>query len=132
MLAQGDLFLDKARESLAGAEAGFSAGRYNNCANRCYYACFQAAIAALRRAGIRPRGASGEWSHAFVPAQFDGLLIGRRKLYPAGLRGSLARNYALRQTADYETDLVTQGAAARALRRTRDFVQAIAAAEKES
>jgi uncharacterized protein (UPF0332 family) len=129
MMAQGDLFLDKARESLAGAASAFTAGHYNNCANRCYYACFQAAIAALRLAEIRPRGASGEWSHAFVPAQFDGLLIGRRKLYSAGLRGTLARNYALRQVADYADDVVTQSAASRALRRTRELVEAVAAGD---
>jgi uncharacterized protein (UPF0332 family) len=132
MIARGDLFLGKSRESLAGAESEFAQGRYNNCANRCYYACFQAAIAALRRAGVRPPGASGEWSHAFVPAQFDGVLIGRRKLYPADLRTALARNYALRQTADYEDDLVTQTAASRALRRTRSFVQAITTSDGET
>jgi hypothetical protein len=68
------------------------------------------------------------WSHAFVPAQFDGQLIGRRKLYPPELRSVLARNYALRQKADYEQGLVTQTEASWALRRTRSFVQAIAGA----
>jgi uncharacterized protein (UPF0332 family) len=132
MMAQSDLFLDKAQASLGGAESEFAASRYNNCANRCYYACFQAAIAALRWAGIRPSGASGEWSHAFVPAQFDGLLIGRRKPYPAELRSTLARNYALRQVADCHDDVVTQSAAARALRRTREFVRSIAAQARET
>ena len=47
-------FLNKAVESLIGAESEFSNRRYNNTANRAYYACFQAAIAALQRAGIRP------------------------------------------------------------------------------
>src|SRR5205823_6359850 len=42
---------DKALESLAGAESELANGRYNNAANRAYYACFQAAIAALQRAG---------------------------------------------------------------------------------
>lgn len=64
-------------------------GRYNNCANRCYYACFQAAIAALQDAGIRPTGP--QWSHAYVPSQFDGVLIYRRKRYPTELRGILER-----------------------------------------
>ena len=52
----------KAEESLAGAEVEFASGRYNNSANRAYYACFQAAVAALIRAGVRPTG-GGEWSH---------------------------------------------------------------------
>ena len=84
---------------------------------------YQAAIAALQRAGIRPRGE--QWSHEFVPAQFDGQLIYRRKLYPTELRSVLERNYVLRQKADYEDDEVTQTEAQRALRRTRSFVQSV-------
>ena len=119
------LLLDKASESLAGAESELAHGRYNNCANRCYYACFQAAVAALIQAGIRPSGQSSEWSHAFVPSQFEGQLINRRKLYPTDLRGVLARNYDLRRRADYASNLVGQAEASRALRRTRAFVQAV-------
>ena len=126
MITRDDLFLEKARESLAGADSEFAQGHYDNCANRCYYACFQAAIWALDRAGIRPRGASGEWSHAFVPAQFDGQLIGRRKVYSPELRTVLARNYALRERADYEPGPVSQTETSRALRRARSFVQAMA------
>lgn len=77
-------FLTKAEENLASATSEFVNGRYNACANRCYYACFQAAIAALMQAGIRPpRGAQGAWGHAFVQAQFAGELVNRRKLYAA-------------------------------------------------
>jgi len=124
------LFLEKALESLAGADSEYANDRYNNCANRCYYACFQAAIVALSRAGIRPRGASGEWGHAFVPAQFDGELINRRKLYPSELRGTLNRTYKLRSKADYEAVVVTQTEASRALRRTRGFVDAVSGGEQ--
>jgi uncharacterized protein (UPF0332 family) len=46
--------LNRAQESLEGAESEFASGRYNNVANRAYYACFQAAIAALDLADIRP------------------------------------------------------------------------------
>ncbi len=46
-------YLDKAIESLAGAESEFANRRYNNCANRCYYGMFQAAIAALIVADIQ-------------------------------------------------------------------------------
>ena len=105
MINRPSLFLDKAAEGLAGAESEFANERYNNSTNRCYYTCFQAAIAALLRAGIQPPGTSGEWSHAFVPAQFDGELIKRRKLYPTELRSVLARNYDLRRRADYTSDL---------------------------
>jgi uncharacterized protein (UPF0332 family) len=121
------IFLAKAEGSLAGAESEFVNGRYNNCANRCYYACFQAAIHALTRAGIRPPGTGSQWSHAFVPAQFDGQLVNRRKLYPTELRGLLSWNHGLRESADYKDHLVTQAEATGALRRTRRFVQAIQA-----
>jgi uncharacterized protein (UPF0332 family) len=124
VIGQEQIFLDKAQESLAGAQSEFVNGRYNNCANRCYYACFQAAITALLIAGIRPRGE--QWGHEFVQAQFNGQLIYRRKLYPTELRAVLERNYTLRRKADYEADLLTQTEANRALQRTRGFVQAIA------
>ena len=120
---QTDPFLDKALESLAGAESEFANERYNNTANRAYYAVFHAAIAALKRAGIRP--ARDEWSHEFVPSQCDGVLINRRHLYPTELRGVLSRNAGVRLSADYDEDPVTQTEASRALRRSRTFVRAI-------
>jgi uncharacterized protein (UPF0332 family) len=123
MIEQDYPFLHKAVEEVAGAELEFDNGWYNNCANRSYYACFHAAIAALQRAGIRPR--QDAWSHDFVPAQFDCVLIYRRHLYPTELRGTLAQTYALRAKADYSEDLVTQTEANRLLRRTRTFVQTI-------
>ena len=118
-----DLFLVKAEESLAGAESEFVNGRYNNCANRAYYACFQAAIAALIRASIRPLGA--QWGHNFVQAAFNGRLINQRKLYPPTLRTTLTLNYALREKADYDPDQVTEIRAARAVSRTEAFVNAV-------
>lgn len=59
-MSEADLFLEKALENLQCAESEFAAGRYNSCANRCYYRCFQAAISALLREGIRP--ARGGWA----------------------------------------------------------------------
>lgn len=49
-------FLAKAAEYMASAASELANGRYNACANRCYYDCFQAAVAALTQAGIRPAG----------------------------------------------------------------------------
>ena len=40
MTQQANNYLEKAAESLAGAESEYVNGRYNNCSNRCYYACF--------------------------------------------------------------------------------------------
>src|SRR5688500_18891458 len=115
------LYLTKAYESLLTAESEFANGRYNSCANRSYYACFQAAIAAILTEGIRP---VGQWNHQFVQAQFVGMLINKRKRYEADLRRVLADNQSLRDTADSRPESVTAIQASRALRRTRQFVTA--------
>ena len=125
MIDPSAVFLDKAQASLAGAESEAANARYDNCANRVYYACFQAAVAALLRAGIQSPNPQGHWSHTFVPSQFVGQLITRRKLYPAALRDTLPRTYQLRQAADYTDDLLPQTQALRALRRAREFVLAV-------
>src|ERR1700752_2684484 len=101
MIDPSRVFLDKALASLAGAESEAANARDDNCANRAYYACFQASVSALLNAGIQSPNPQGHWSHTFVPGQFVGQLINRRKLYPATLRDTLARTYQLRQTADY-------------------------------
>jgi uncharacterized protein (UPF0332 family) len=120
------VFLAKAEESLAGAESEFTNRRYNNVANRCYYAVFQAGIYALSRAGIRPPGGpTAEWGHALVQRQFVGELINRRHLYPTELRAILRDNQMLRQRGDYEIQHVSQTQALRALRRSRQFIDAI-------
>lgn len=117
-----DLFLRKARESLESAESDFEHGRYNSCANRCYYACFQAAVAALIMEGIRP---NSQWGHDFVQGQFVGQLINRRKRYSADLRGVLRDNQRLRDQGDYQPESVTDLKVGRALRRARTFVDAV-------
>lgn len=120
-----DIFLAKAQESLAGAQSELVNQRYNNCANRGYYACFQAAVAALGRAGIQPRSAHRGWEHDFVQAQFVGQLINRLHLYPTDLRGTLLHTMNLRHDADYGRGLVNQTEATRGVRQARLFVQAI-------
>lgn len=116
------IYLAKATESLTTAESEFINARYNSCANRCYYACFQAAVAALIQDSIRPRG---DWGHDFVQGQFVGLLIDRRKRYESNLRSVLAENQTLRNQADYEPKNVSRNQASRALDRTRRFVGVI-------
>ena len=123
MTPQELIFLEKARESLIGAESEFLNERFNNSVNRAYYACFQAAIAALQKAGIQAR--SDEWGHDYVQSQFNGALINRRHLYPTELRNILVRNYALRVRADYAEDVVSRTETERALRRARLFVTTI-------
>jgi hypothetical protein len=60
---------------------------------------FQAAVAALIRAGIRPPSGTAQWGHDFVQARFFGDLINRRHLYPAELRDTFDRLYLLRPAA---------------------------------
>jgi uncharacterized protein (UPF0332 family) len=127
MAARTDVavYIAKALESLEGAESELANRRYNNCANRCYYACFQAAIAALLASGIQARSPGGYWRHENIQGQFIGQLINRRHRYPSSLRRGLSENLLLRQRADYDTELISEVQAARAVRRTREFVQAI-------
>jgi uncharacterized protein (UPF0332 family) len=120
-----DVFVEKAIAALACAESEFAAGRYDNVANRCYYACFQAAIAALEAEGFRPSGRDRRWSHPGVQAQFAGVLINRRKRYPGRLRDVLSDVSITRQKADYSRERVSEHEARQALRQSREFVDAI-------
>jgi len=122
MVDADDALVREATVSLAGAESEFAAGRYDNAANRGYYACYQAAVAALRRAGVPPLGGGSQWSYAAVQAQFVGRLINRRKAYPGELRDVLPFTFALRRTADYEERSLTRAQAAQGLRQARRFV----------
>ena len=106
--------LTKAEQSLRAAESEHAQGRYNDAESRCYYACFQAAVAALHHAGLRPRRGRRDWGHAFRQAELVGRLIHRRRLYPVSLRQVLSRHLTLRLTTDHAPDLVTQTQAARA------------------
>lgn len=124
MMADEPLYLIKAWESLRGAEREFAAAAYNNCADRAYDACFQAAIAALQHERISPGKA--EWSHAFVRAQFEGVVLYRRKRYSTALRRTLEATYDLRVQADYREGGVRRVEAQQALRLARQFIEAIA------
>lgn len=128
MTEHDSIYLAKAVESLEGAQNALLNGRYNNCANRCYYSAFQAAIAALQRVGIRP---AGQWGHEFVQGRFEGQLIYRRKLYPTELRGMLEDLRMLRRVADYAEDVVSRTETERALRRARLFATTILGGEHQ-
>ena len=121
-----DAYLHKANESLLGAESECANRRFSNCANRAYYAAFQAAISALIRAGIRSRS-GGQWPHGYVQAEFVGKLINRNRRYPSSLRPILSSLLVLRSRADYETVSISELEAQRGLRRSREFVEQIKA-----
>ncbi len=99
--------------------------RYDNCANRCYYACFQAGVHALQREGVPFSGPRATWGHEQLQATFVGQLINRRKVYPTELRDVLTRTLALRHIADYSADRVSAVQASRALRRARSLLSAV-------
>ncbi len=126
MIDHGTVYLDKAKESVAGAKGELANRRYNNCANRAYYACFQAAVHALMEAGLKPPGTTDQWGHDFVQARFSGDLINRRKHIPSEFRSTLEKNYRLRTMADYQLIHVNEVQAARAVRRAEAFVAAVA------
>ena len=125
MIEQRGTYLTKAQESVTGARAELEAGRFNNAANRSYYAVFQAGIHALIMEGIRLPGGGTEWSHSFVEAQFVGQLINRRHIYETILRPVIGQNRDLREAADYAPESVAVVRALRALQRAERFVQAI-------
>jgi uncharacterized protein (UPF0332 family) len=118
-------FLGKAAESLASAQADFAAGRYNSCANRAYYACYQAAVAALIAAGLLVPVPEARNQHGLVQAQFVGHLINRRKLYGSELRSVLSDLVKTRADADYRPASVGQARALRGLRQAERFVDAV-------
>ena len=120
-------FLERAVESLDGAASEFVNGRRHNAASRAYYACFQAALAALIRFGIRPVAARSEVSHSVVQAEFARELIQRRKVFPAELRVTLPELIGIRHAADYWATGVSEREAGRALARARTFVDAVRA-----
>ncbi|MFN8633151.1 MAG: HEPN domain-containing protein [Chloroflexota bacterium] len=125
MIDFGELYLAKAHASLAGAQSELEQRRFDNAANRAYYACFQAAVAALTWAGFRPPGGVGTWDHGFVQARFVGELVNRRKRYASDLRDTLSVAMRQRHKADYQYDSVTADQAIRVVRRATRFVDDI-------
>lgn len=123
MEREATIFLRKAAESLESAESEFASRRYNSCANRCYYAAFQAAVAALLGEGIRSSG--DRWKHTFVHAAIAGRLINRQQIYPTEPRRTLGDLQVLRNVADYSTDSIQEIEAYRGLSQCRAFVFAI-------
>lgn len=89
MIDPSQVFLDKAQASLAGARVKLPTPATTTAPTGWDHACFQAAVAALLRAASTPRIPRGTGATTFVPGQFVGQLITRRKLYPAALRDTL-------------------------------------------
>ena len=70
-------FLSKAHDTLLAAQVLLEKELYDSCANRAYYAAFQAALAALTSFGLKAEKSEHKW----VQATFNSELLHKRKLF---------------------------------------------------
>ncbi len=117
-------FLNKAKENLKIAQISLDNECYNACANRAYFASFQAAIAALADKDIR----SEKNEHAWVQSEFNLQLIKRKKIYPAVLKKYLPNMQIERNVADYSKQDISRKIALRQLSHAKEMIGLI---EKE-
>lgn len=117
-------FLNKAKENLKVAQICFDNGFYDACANRAYYAAFQAAIAALADKGIK----TDKNDHKWVQATFSGTLVKQRKVYPGKLKSYLMDMQTIRNQGDYTHENVTKRLAFQQLSKAKEVVELV---EKE-
>ncbi|HAO22740.1 MAG TPA: hypothetical protein DCQ37_21170 [Desulfobacteraceae bacterium] len=106
------IFLKKAEESLNAAQSCFEQEYYNSCVNRAYYAMFQAAVAALFKAGFRPK--SEKIGHDWVQAEFSRAFVSGSKRFPH-LKGLLNLVQEVRDIADYSDEEISEKRAKRNL-----------------
>ena len=125
MLGGAAAFMERAAECLDGAASELVNGRRHNCANRAYYACYQAALAALIQFGVRPGQPDPELGHNAVQSFFALELVQRRKVFPSEMRRTLPELIGLRHAADYWAAGVSDREASRALSRARAFVETV-------
>lgn len=114
-------FLQKAEENLRITRLAFENGAYNASANRAYYASFHAAVAALAAEGLKKKGHPHDW----VQAQFSGLLIRQRKLYPSAMKSYLVDMLEQREDADYSETMISKANARLQLKQATEFVTAV-------
>jgi uncharacterized protein (UPF0332 family) len=117
-------FFQKAKENLKAAQVLFDQKLYNASVTRSYYSAFQIAIAALAKYGIT----SDKIEHSRVQANFNGELIHKRKIFSGHFKSYLPDLQAVRNRADYKTELLSQKTALRQLTKTKEFVTSV---EKE-
>ncbi|MCP4345618.1 MAG: HEPN domain-containing protein [Desulfobacterales bacterium] len=117
-------FFSKAKENLKIAQMSFDNECYNACANRAYFAAFQAAVAALADKGIR----NEKNDHAWVQSEFNFRLIKRQKIYPAKLKSYLLDMQHVRNIADYSLKNISKKLAREQLSQAAKMIYAI---EKE-
>jgi hypothetical protein len=117
-------YLTKAEQCLAGAALAVAHGHFNNAANRAYYAAFQAAIAALRAAGVEPP-TPRYWGHDFVLREYCARLARPRGAYPPGSAPLFKALQDERLKADYEVEMLSRASGEHALALAQEFVAAV-------
>jgi uncharacterized protein (UPF0332 family) len=117
------VWVDKSVENLAVAEWCYEHGHFYACANRLYYAMFHAALAALLKYGIKPRGENIR--HDWVQAGFSGQLIHRRKVFPREFRQYLLDSFRARVAADYQIIPVSKNLVTNELKKAKEFIATI-------
>jgi len=116
-------WLDKANENIAAAQLCFDNGHFNACANRLYYAMFQAGIAAMVKHGLlKPEAEVG---HDWLQSNFTGQLIRHRKVFPVKFRPYLSDAFRVRLLADYRILPVSKKIAGSELKKAKEFINAI-------
>lgn len=118
------IYLAKAEQCLAGATLAVAHGQYNNAANRAYYAAFQAAIAALRAAGVEPP-IPRYWAHDYVLREYCCRLAREGGDYAPSSAAVFKALLDERLKADYEVELISRASGERALTLAREFVEAV-------
>ncbi len=116
------IFLKKSEESLNTARLSFEKEYYNSCVNRSYYAMFQAAVAVLFKAGIRPK--SKKIGHDWVQAEFSRTFVRGNKKF-SHLKGFLNMVREWRDAADYSDEEIGRKRAKRNLDKASVFVEEI-------
>jgi uncharacterized protein (UPF0332 family) len=116
------IYLEKAKENLKIAQISFEYECYNACANRAYYAAFQAAVAALSDKGYK----KGKFDHKWVQAEFNEKLIKRQKVYPSCMRSYLLEMQMIRNRADYESNCVNRKTAFQQMTKALEMLECIA------
>jgi uncharacterized protein (UPF0332 family) len=115
-----DAFLFKAQENLAVAEWSYANGHFNACANRAYYAAFQAAVAVLAHFGLLR--SSERIEHRAIQGSFATGLIHQRKIFPNYLKSYLPALQEVRDDADYDAQLLSKSEATKQLRKAKEFI----------
>jgi len=111
--------LGRAKESLTDVLISIQNERWNNAANRLYYACFYAAIALLLKDGYETR------THNGVKILL-GLHYVKKGIISKELNHAYRRMFSLRQTGDYD-DLVmiTENKVVPLLKLAKQFIETI-------